>query len=390
MLSKLLVKRFIANHQDTNNNEIRKKYGVLSGIVGIILNLLLFVSKLFAGLVVNSIAMIADAFNNLSDVASSFVTVFGFVMAGKPADEEHPFGHGRYEYIAGMIISFLVILIGYEFFKSSLQRILNPSPVEYSHLALLILIASILAKGWLFFFQRHLARAISSTTLNASSFDSVSDVISTSCVLLSLLISQWTTFPIDGYIGIIVALLIIYAGISLTKETISPLLGEPAPQELVDALLTKVHSYPGIHNTHDLIIHNYGTGQYLASLHVEVPANVDIMEIHETIDQIEQEVNRDLNVLLSIHMDPINLDSVEYQQSFQEISKIIAKFPEVLSFHDLRLVGQGENKNILFDIVVRPGLSPKRTQDLKSQITAQVKKIHPNYDCIIDVDQHYI
>lgn len=390
MLSKFIVHKFIPNHQDTANNEIRKKYGLLGGIVGIIVNLLLFAFKLFAGLAVNSIAMMADAFNNLSDVASSCVTIFGFVMAGKPADKEHPFGHGRLEYIAGLIISFLVILIGYEFFKSSLQRILNPTPIEYNHLALIILLGAILAKGWLALFNRYLAKAINSQTLSASSFDSISDVISSSCVVLSLLLSRWTTFPLDGYIGLVVAGIIIYTGISLTKDTINPLLGEPAPPELVEALITKVISHPEIINTHDLIIHNYGPGQYLASIHAEVPANADIMEIHELIDQIEKDVAQELNMILSIHMDPINQDSSEYQKSFQELSEILTRFPDVLSFHDLRIVGQGEKKNILFDIVVKPGFAPEQGQDLIKEINAQVQELHPHYNCLIDIDQHYL
>lgn len=389
MLSKLLVHSIIPNHQDTTDNDVRKKYGILGGIVGIIVNLLLFAFKLFAGLAVNSISMMADAFNNLSDVASSLVTIFGFIMAGKPADKEHPFGHGRLEYIAGLIISFLVILIGYEFFKSSLQRILNPTPVEYNHLALIILLAAIIAKVWLFFFNRYLARAISSTTLNASSFDSISDVISTGCVVLSLLASRWTTFPIDGYIGLVVAGIIVFTGINLVKDTINPLLGEPAPPELVEDLLAKISSHPEILDTHDLIIHNYGPGQYLASVHVEVPANIDIMEIHEVIDHIEKEVAEDLNLLLSIHMDPINLDSAEYQQSLQEITEISSEFPEILSFHDLRIVGQGAKKNILFDIVLEPGLTPRQTLYIKEKLTLKVQEIHPQYNCIIDIDLYY-
>ena len=389
MLSHFLVRLFVPDYQNISDSTVRKKYGILGGTVGIIVNVILFILKLAAGLAVNSIAMLADAFNNLSDVASSLVTVFGFILAGKPADKEHPFGHGRLEYIAGLIVSFLVILIGYEFFKTSLGRIINPGPVEFSIPALLLLIIAMLSKVWLFIFNRYLAKAINSQALSASSLDSISDVISTACVALSLVIFRWTAFPIDGYIGLVISGIIIYTGINLTRETISPLLGEPAPAELVETLVNKVLSYPQIMNIHDLIIHNYGPGQYLASLHVEIPSTVDIMAIHETIDQIERDVARDLNLILSIHMDPINQDSAEYQKSYREISEITARFKEIVSFHDLRIVGQGEKQNIIFDIVVSPGLKPEREQEIIKQITEGIKEIHPHYNCIISVDQLY-
>ena len=389
MVTAFLIRTFIPNYQETNNGEVRKRYGILGGVVGILVNLLLFTVKLLAGLSINSIAMLADAFNNLSDVASSIITIFGFILAGKPADQEHPFGHGRLEYVAGLIVSFLVILIGYEFFKSSLDRILHPNPVQFNTLAFTIISLAILAKGWLAYFNRHLAKAINSHALSATSFDSISDVISSSCVALSLLATRWTAFPLDGYIGLVVAGIILYAGISLTKDTISPLLGESAPAELVVEIVAKVRSYPGIINTHDLIIHNYGPGQYMVSLHAEVPATMDIMDMHELIDQVERETARDLNLVLTIHMDPVNQDSEEYQKNYQEITQILNQFTEIISFHDLRIIGQGEKGNIIFDIVVKPGLAPAREQALVAQIINCVNEIHPQYGCVIDVDRQY-
>jgi len=389
VLTGLLIRTFVPNYQNAADSQVRKGYGLLGGTVGILVNLALFFFKLLASLTVGSIAMLADAFNNLSDVASSLVTIFGFVLADKPADEEHPFGHGRSEYIAGLIVSFLVILIGYEFFKSSLERILNPAPLQFSSLALIIIIIAILAKGWLAYFNRQLAQAINSQTLSATSFDSISDVISSSCVALSLLAARWTTFPLDGYIGLIVAGIILYAGISLTKETISPLLGETAPSELAAEITAKVRSYPGIINIHDLVVHNYGPGQYMASLHAEVPAKMDIMELHELIDLVERETARELNLALTIHMDPVNQDSEEYQKNKQEIGQITGRFTEIVSFHDLRIIGQGERENIIFDIVVKPGLGSEREAELVKQITSAVQKLHPHYGCIIGVDRQY-
>lgn len=388
-MTAFLLRFFIPNYLDTTNGEVRKKYGILGGVVGIIANLILFTVKLLAGLSVNSIALMADAFNNLTDVASSVVTVFGFILAGKPADHEHPFGHGRLEYVAGLIVSFLVILIGYEFFKSSLERILHPSPVQFNLLVLILIILAILTKGWLAYLNRHLAQAINSPTLAATSFDSISDVISSSCVAISLIATIWTDFPLDGYIGLVVSAIILYAGFNLTKETISPLLGESAPSELADELVAKVCSYPGIIDVHDLVIHNYGPGQYMASIHAEVPATMEIMAMHELIDQVEREVARDLNLTLSIHMDPVNQNTEEYRRNHSEITQITSQFTEILSFHDLRLIGQGEKGNILFDIVVKPGLGPEREQELVAEITKCINELHPHYGCIIDVDRQY-
>lgn len=389
MITSLLIRLFIPNYQDTVNAEVRKKYGILGGAIGILVNVLLFALKLLAAISANSIAIMADAFNNLSDAASSVVTIFGFVLAGKPADREHPFGHGRLEYIAGLIVSFMVILIGYEFFKSSLERILHPAPIQFSYLALAVLTLSILAKGWLAYFSSRLGLAVNSQALSASSYDSISDVVSSGCVALSLIISRWTVFPLDGYIGLAVAGIIFYAGINLTRQTISPLLGESAPRELAKEIEAKVTSYPGILNTHDLVIHNYGPGQYMASIHAEVPAAMDIMEIHELIDKVEREVAKDLNIVLTIHMDPLNQDSDEYKKSYREITEILGSFPEISSFHDLRLIGKGKKKNIVFDIVVKPELKPEDIQEVVDRLIRSVNNLHPQYGCVIDVDKEY-
>lgn len=389
ILSQFLIKAFVPNYHNTKDQNVRKRYGYLGGIIGIVVNLLLFAIKFIAGLTVNSIALMADAFNNLSDVASSVITIFGFVLAGKPADEEHPFGYGRIEYIAGLMVSFLVLLIGYEFIKTSIERILNPQALEFNLLALGIIIISILLKGWLGLFNKKLGLAIDSHALSASSFDSFSDMISTGCVAISLLASRWTNFPLDGFIGVIVAGIILYAGFSLTKETISPLLGDTSHTELARQIAEKVLSYEGIENVHDLVIHNYGPGRHMVSLHAEVPAERDIMDLHELIDMVEREVARHFNIVLTIHMDPVNKDTEENRIMREEMAEILKNFPSVISYHDLRFVGKGDVRNVLFDIVVKPGLGKDQEKTLRRDIRQAIQAIHPDYNCIVHVDREY-
>nr|WP_227765180.1 cation diffusion facilitator family transporter [Zhaonella formicivorans] len=385
----LLIKTFIKHYDNTRDVDVRKQYGTLAGAVGVAVNLLLFVIKLSIGLIVNSIAVIADSFNNLSDMASSVVTIIGFRLANKPADPEHPFGHKRIEYIAGLIVAFLVILIGFEFFQTSFQRILNPVEINFNLTAFLVLLVSISFKVWLAVFNKKLARMIDSKTLEAASADSIGDVLSSSCIALSLLISLWTPFPIDGYVGLIVAGIIFFAGINLTKDTISPLLGEAPPEELVKKITGKVLSYEGIIGTHDLIVHSYGPGNYMASIHAEVPSDMELMEIHEIIDTAEKEISKELNILLTIHMDPVNMDCELTSKVQNDLQQTLGDFPEVLSFHDLRIVGEGKKQNLIFDVVVDAGFSKKQENELKQKIAGKIKRQHPLYECIITVDRKY-
>lgn len=388
MLSQFLVQRFIKDFEKTKLHEVRGRYGYLSGSVGILANLILFTVKLTTGLIINSIAFIGDAFNNLSDAASSLVTILGFKLASKPADEEHPFGHGRLEYIAGLIVSFLVILVGYELLKSSLDRIIHPVLAHFSLPAFLIVIFSIVTKGWLFLFNRFLSRAIDSQALLATSMDSLSDMIATGCIGISLLASLFTRFPFDGYVGLIVSAIILYSGVTLTKDTISPLLGEVPEQELVVKISQKIRSYEGVVGIHDLIVHTYGPGRHMASIHVEILADQDIMQIHEYIDRIEGQVAQELGILLTIHMDPLNPNSEEIRMMHEELTQILKKFPEVLSFHDLRIVGQGERVNVIFDVVVKRGIGLEQEQILRKAIHQSVQDKHPYYNCIIKFDQN--
>lgn len=389
LLSQFLIRLFIKDYQNIDDSDVRSRYGYLAGIVGIVANLILFTVKLLAGLAVNSIAFIGDAFNNLTDVLSSLVTIIGFKLAAKPADEEHPFGHGRSEYITGLIVAFLVILVGYELIKSSISRVLNPVAVNFSLPALLIVLLAILIKGWLFMFNRYLARTINSQALSANSFDSLSDMFSTACIGLSLLASLFTTIPVDGLVGIFVSGLILYSGVSLVKETISPLLGENPDQELVEQIKRKILKHDLIIGIHDLIIHSYGPGRYMASIHVEVPYDGDLMEIHELIDHIERQCAKDLDILLTIHMDPINTDCSEVKKLQEEIAIILEEFPQITSFHDFRIVGENKKRNLIFDIVVRRGITLKEEEILRQAIIKKVREKHPLFHCIISVDKDY-
>lgn len=274
-------------------------------------NLLLFSIKLTVGLIVTSIAVIADAFNNLSDAASSIVTILGFKISKMPADKEHPFGHGRMEYISALIVAFMVMLVGMQFVKSSFERILNPEKVTFELIPFLLLVVSILLKVWLSIFNRYMGNKINSSALKAASVDALGDVFTSSCVVLSLLAAKYTDFPIDGYAGIVVALVILYSGFSLIKETISPLLGEAPSPELVESINSSLLSYDYITGVHDLIIHNYGVGKFMATIHAEIPADINILKIHNIVDKAEREISKKLGIMLFIHMDPVSNDNEE-------------------------------------------------------------------------------
>lgn len=391
MLSKFLVSHFIKDYENIHNSKVRDSYGYLGGTVGIIVNVILFLVKLSVGLIVKSIAVTADAFNNLSDALSSVITIAGFKLASKPADKEHPFGHGRIEYISGLIVSFMVMLVGFEFTKSSFNRIVNPQKISFEIIPFILILISILAKVWLSKFNKYIGKKIDSSALQASSLDALGDVITSSTVALSLLISKWVTFPIDGYIGILVSLFILYSGFSLTRDTINPILGEAPSPEFVEKIKNEVLKYDYITGVHDIIVHNYGPGRRMASLHAEVPCDISIIQIHEIIDKAERELSDKLNIILVIHMDPINTNDKEIITSKQEIAKILGDIPAVDSFHDFRVVGEGEFKNLIFDIVVSSDFNiDKDGPILEDKINEELKKIHANYNALINIDQKYI
>ena len=391
MLSKFLVNTFIKDNTNTKEKKVRNKFGVLGGAVGIVVNLILVAIKVSVGLITGSIAITADGFNNLSDAASSIITIAGFKLSNMPADKEHPFGHGRIEYISSLIVSFLVILVGLEFVKSSAIRIFNPSKVDFEIIPFILLIVSILLKLWLAGFNRYIGNKIDSKALKAAAVDSLGDVFASTCVSISFLASKFTNFPIDGYVGVVVALIIVYSGVSLVKETLNPLLGEAPDPELVKELESLILSYPHISGIHDLIIHNYGPGRCMASVHAEIPSDMDIMEIHNIIDKAEREISQKLELYLVIHMDPICLSDDEIKVAYTEVSKIIKYNPLIKSMHDFRIVGEGNEKNLIFDVVVDSENLKKimDEQALKNDIIEAIKEIHPEYNCIITIDHDY-
>lgn len=388
MFSNFLVKSFVKNYDNVSDVKVRGAYANLAGIVGIVTNLMLFIIKLSVGLLSNSVSILADAFNNLSDAASSIITIIGFKMANKPADAEHPFGHGRIEYITAMIVSFMVMLVGLQFVKTSFQKIINPTLVTFELWPFILLLISIGFKLWLSKFNKSIGNKINSSTLKATATDAMGDVFTSTTVVISFLISKFTTLPIDGYIGIVVALAIVYSGFSLIKETLSPLLGEPPAPVLVSDITDMVMSYDNITGIHDLIVHNYGPGRIMASIHAEIPSNIDIMEIHHIIDTAEREISKKLNIYLVIHMDPICVDTDEIIEARNMVKDVLSKYEEVKSFHDFRVVGENNNKNLIFDIEVSPTCLANEITSAKllDNIEKDIKEKAPEYKCVITVD----
>ncbi len=389
MFTNFLIRTFVKDSENTQNEEVRNKYGYLAGIVGIISNLLLFIVKISVGLLTASIAVTADAFNNLSDMASSIITIIGFKLASIPPDKEHPFGHGRLEYISALIVAFMVMLVGIQFIKSSVERILDPVPIKFQVIPFVLLLISILVKFWLSTFNKVVGNKIDSSALKAAAVDALGDVFTSSCVVVSFFASKFTDLPIDGYIGVVVSLAILYAGYSLVKETISPLLGEAPSPQLVQSISERVLSYDHINGVHDLIVHNYGVGRCIASIHAEIPSNIDIMTIHDVIDEAEREISDELKVHLVIHMDPICVETEEISTAREEVQKIIDSHPSLKSMHDFRIIGTGEKKNLVFDIVAfYENTIPD--EELKNHMAECIRKTHPHYNCIITVDKDYI
>lgn len=390
MLSNLLIRKFIKNHTDTKNEKVRNSYGFLAGIVGLFTNIILFIIKFSVGLITSSISIMADAFNNLSDAASSLITIFGFKLSSMPADKEHPFGHGRIEYLSALIVAFMVMLVGIQFVKSSFQKIINPEPVTFELIPFILLLISIGLKVWLSRFNKFMGEKINSSALKATSVDALGDVFTSSCVALSFLAAKFTTIPIDGYIGMVVALFIVYSGFTLIKDTINPLLGEAPDPELVESIHQMVLSYDNILGTHDLIVHNYGPGKCMASIHAEIPSDISVVKIHEIIDKAEREISKDLNIYLVIHIDPICVIEGEVQEAYDEILRLVNEIDYIESIHDFRVVGEGEVKNLIFDLVIDTSKKLEYSDDeLKEKINSNIKKDHPSYNCIITLDKHY-
>ena len=365
------------------------RYGKFASIVGIVTNLILFTIKIIAGIGFNSIAITADAINNLSDSSSSLVTLIGFKIAGKPADKGHPYGHARMEYIAGLIVSFFITLLGFQLFQSAIKKIIQPEEAIFSMISVWIMIIAILGKLWQFLFYRKVGRLINSTTLIATSTDSRNDILSTTVILIGILIPRYTGFNLDGYLGLAVAILIIISGIKLIIDTVNPLLGIAPSRELIVYIYKKILSYKGVVSLHDLQVHSYGEGQIFATVHCEVPAEEDIMVSHDIIDNIERDFMREDGIQLVIHIDPIVTNDERTNQLRETVKSIIKNISHELSMHDFRVVWGISHSNLIFDIVV-PYDFNHDNEELVGIIENEIKKIDPNYHSIITIDHDYL
>lgn len=385
-MTDFLVKMFIKDSESIKDPSVRASYGMLSGIVGIVCNCILFVFKFIAGMVTGAVSVSADAFNNLSDAGSSIVTFIGFKMAGKPADTDHPFGHGRIEYISGLIVAMVIVLMGFELFQQSLERILHPQDTSAGMLAFVILAVSILVKLWIWLFNRSLGRKISSSAMLATAADSLSDCISTAVVLLSLIISKVWGVDVDGYAGIIVAAFVFMAGIEAAKDTLQPLLGQPPEKEFVEVLENIVMEDENIIGVHDLIVHNYGPGRVFASIHAEVPYNVDVLEAHDVIDLAEQKVKHQLGCDISIHMDPVVTDDEQINELKNMTQEVIHGISPILKMHDFRVTKGPYIINLIFDVVVTFDFELSDEQ-LKQRIAEEVAKKNQMCRVVVNVDK---
>lgn len=386
---RLLSVLFIKNRRNYASPQVRQAYGTLCGGVGIGLNLLLFLGKWIAGTLSHSIAITADAFNNLSDAGSSIITLIGFRISGQKPDPEHPFGHGRMEYISGMLVSVAILIMGFELIKSSAEKIMHPEAVDSSPVILGILAASILVKVYMFYYNRSISIKIDSAAMHATAMDSLSDTISTALVLAATIIGQYTGLLLDGWLGVLVGIFILYTGGSTLKETMDLLLGQPPKKEFIKEVREIVISYPLIYDIHDLIVHDYGPGRLMVSLHAEVDADGDIQAIHEQIDHIEHELQEKLHCSATIHMDPIVTNDGEVLEMKEKVQSILKDFDSSLSMHDFRMVKGTTRTNLIFDVSV-----PSGTQYTDNQIINELKnRIHQipgsKYFAVIQIDHEY-
>lgn len=383
-----LAKHFVKDYDNYNEPSVRKAYGKLAGMVGIISNLILCTMKILIGIFANSIAIIADGVNNLADASSSVITLLGFKLASMPEDKDHPYGHARYEYLTGLLISVLIIVVGFQLLKSSFAKVLNPDPLEFSWITVIVLVIAIGIKVWQAVFNISIGKKINSLALIATGTDSRNDVISTCAVLAGIIIGKLAGIQLDGIIGCLVALFILWSGIQLIRETISPLLGEAPDEELVRDIQTLVLKEERVLGTHDLIVHNYGPGKVFASIHIEVDSRGSIMEIHEMIDDIEMMVKRELNIEFVAHMDPIELDNPIVDNVYRVVVSAIQQMDGVLGIHDLRVVPGKDHTNVIFDVVLSTECTMTKEQ-IHCELESVIKMIDPKYNLVANFDLAY-
>ncbi|MDE7218793.1 MAG: cation diffusion facilitator family transporter [Oscillospiraceae bacterium] len=384
-----LAKHFIKDYRNTASQTVRRAYGVLCGCVGIGLNLLLFAGKLLAGIASGSIAVTADAVNNLSDAGSSVVTLLGFKLAAQAPDRDHPFGHGRWEYVSGLVVSMVILLMGVELGKTSLEKILAPEPVDFSPLVAVILGISIVVKLYMAFYNRTMGKTLSSSAMAATAVDSLSDCLATAAVLLGTLAGHFWNVQIDGWCGGAVALFILWSGFGAAKDTVNPLLGQPPSPEFVERIRALVRSRPEIIGIHDLIVHDYGPGRRIISLHAEVPASGDILELHDVVDSLERQLNEELGCLSTIHMDPVVNDGGLTAEARERVAALVRVIDPGISIHDFRMVPGPTHTNLIFDAEV-PYQCPLADQEVRRRIQAAVQALDGSWFAVVEVEKSYV
>lgn len=389
-MTEFLVRHFVKNYEETEKVSVRTAYGVLASVVGIFCNVFLFAVKWMIGFFLHSIAVMADAFNNLSDAGSSIIGLVGVKMASKPADEDHPFGHGRIEYIAALIVAFLVLQVGFTFFKDSIGKIREPEELKFQLVSIIILILSIGVKLWMGYFNRTLGNKINSKVMLATAADAMGDVITTSATILAILFWKVTGINIDGFVGIGVSLVVMWAGVGIAKDTLEPLIGEAVDPEEYERITNFVEGYDEIVGSHDLIVHNYGPGRSMASIHAEVPNDVDIEVSHEIIDRIERDAIKNLGIFLVIHMDPIETKDTYVLQVREQVEQTLDALDPAVSIHDFRMVDGKEQVNLIFDMVVPFEYDKKKQDELRMTLIKLLQIVDHRYQCVITLERSYV
>lgn len=370
-MTNLLISLFIKDKENIKDSKVRNAYGKMAGIVGICCNIFLFATKFFAGIITGAISITADAFNNLSDAASSIITLVGFDIAGKPADEDHPFGHGRMEYVSGLVVSILILMMGFELFKTSVEKVIHPEVITEQWISYVILAISIALKFWMYLFNKGIGWRIHSETMKATAADSLNDCISTAAVVGGMLVFHYFHLNIDGIVGIFVACFVLWGGYESIKDTLNPLLGESPDPELIAKITETVLNHKMVIGVHDIVVHDYGPGRRIVSLHAEVPYNKDMMEVHDLMDHIEMRLMEEYHCEATIHMDPVVTDDAEVNETRKEVLEIVEKYDKTLSVHDFRMVKGPTHTNVIFDLVVPYGkeYDPERiVKDIKEEI----------------------
>ena len=386
---KILAKKFIKNNTEFNNPKVREQYGTLCSIISIVCNIVLVIFKLTMGAITHSIAIQADGLNNLSDVGSNLASLFGFKLANKHPDIEHPYGHGRIEYVAGLIIAFLILLVGFQALRDSVFKIITPEKVTFTIVAVIILIVSILIKLWMAVFNRYASKKINSATLLAASQDSLNDVLATLATLISLILSLYTDLPVDGIMGAVVSIIVLKAGVEIFKDTVNPLLGMAPDKDLIKELEEYILSYPEALGIHDLMMHDYGPGRKFLTLHVEVDCNDNIMATHDAMDRIERAVLGKYHILTTIHMDPIDSSDILTNELKEIVIGVVKEINDEYSIHDFRIVSGPTHTNLIFDVLIPSNDQIKHTI-LKEQINQRLKAIDPSYFTVMQIEHSFV